>query len=259
MISRARVVRAEAGDPLLGGGVGPEQVGEPHLATGERVHDVGLGLGRGDVHRDPPRGDLELLERPGERLAGAEELGPGAVRLELAAAAEQPSAAAHAARGEDDFRGENAIGLVSRRSPPPAPARSGNGAPRRIGDVMGPPEPPLPRTTATLETRLPHAPAPASAARLAPGPLRRPRPAPPPTPKHSPPRPPSQPYLEQTRYQQHPSQPPPLVPPNNQIPIAYQAFLYPAPAELPVSPDSGSSSPFSPQSLDLDSSAGSEL
>ena len=43
---------AEAGDAVLDRRVGAEQVAELHLATGQRVDDVRLGLGRVDVHRD---------------------------------------------------------------------------------------------------------------------------------------------------------------------------------------------------------------
>ena len=52
--------------------------------TGQRVVDVGLGLRRGDLHRDLRRVDLDPLQRPGERLAVADQLLRTTIGVELA-------------------------------------------------------------------------------------------------------------------------------------------------------------------------------
>ena len=100
--AQTQALRAQAGDAVRRRRVRREQV--RHGPAAQRVDDVGRRLGRVDVRRDALGTGLELLERPGQRLAGAQQPGGRRVRLVLAAAAD---------RRLDQRRGDRAPGSAS--------------------------------------------------------------------------------------------------------------------------------------------------
>ena len=72
------------GDTLLYGRVSREEPGKADATPGQRIHDVGGGVGRIYVHGYPPNGTIELEQRTGKRLAGADEGGAAEIGFRLA-------------------------------------------------------------------------------------------------------------------------------------------------------------------------------
>ena len=129
--------RPEAADALGGRRVGREQAGHVGaaaalLALGEGVVDPGVRLRRADLHRPLLGDDLDVLEGPGERLAGAEQLGGAPVGLELARPAHRHLHQPGGDRGEegDEQRADGVAAVIvvalHRRWPRTSPSGRGS-------------------------------------------------------------------------------------------------------------------------------------